>query len=123
MRRRAGRRAAAARDVRSRARRRAARPRRGGELSAAELRVRLQPRGRRDEVVGERDGAVVIRVTAPPVDGKANAALCRFVARAAGVAPSRVCVVRGHTARDKVVRVEGADVAALRAALLAGGRG
>jgi uncharacterized protein (TIGR00251 family) len=69
-------------------------------------------------VVGERGGAVVIRVTAPPVDGKANAALCAFVARAAGVPPSRVTVVRGQTSRDKVVRVEGVDDAALRAALL-----
>jgi uncharacterized protein YggU (UPF0235/DUF167 family) len=68
-------------------------------------------------VVGERAGAVVIRVTAPPVDGRANDALCRLVARAAGVAPSRVTIVRGHAARDKVVRVEGVDGAALRAAL------
>ena len=83
----------------------------------ADLSVRLQPRARRDEVVGERDGAVVIRVTAPPVDGKANEALCRLVAKAAGVPPSRVSVVRGHTARDKVVRVESVDIDALRAAL------
>jgi uncharacterized protein len=82
------------------------------------LRVRLQPRARRDEVVGERDGAVVIRVGAPPVDGRANAALCALVARAAGVAPSRVSVVRGHASRDKVVRVEGVEEAALRNALL-----
>ena len=80
--------------------------------------MRLQPRARRAEVVGERAGAIVIRVTAPPVDGKANAALCVFVARAAGVPPSRVSVVRGTTSRDKVVRVEGADAAAVRAALL-----
>jgi uncharacterized protein len=84
----------------------------------AELRVRLQPRARREEIVGERGGAVVIRVTAPPVDGKANAALCALVAKAAGVAPSRVSVVRGHTAREKVLRVEGVEDAALRAALL-----
>jgi uncharacterized protein len=79
--------------------------------------VRLQPRARRDEVVGERAGAVVIRVTAPPVDGRANDALCRLVAKRAGVAPSNVNVVRGHSARDKVVRVEGVDERALRAAL------
>jgi uncharacterized protein (TIGR00251 family) len=83
----------------------------------ADLSVRLQPRARRDEVVGERGGAVVIRVTAPPVDGKANDALCRLLAKAAGVPPSRVSVVRGHTARDKLVRVEGVSTAALRAAL------
>jgi len=68
-------------------------------------------------VVGERAGAVVIRVTAPPVDGKANDALCRLIAKAAGVPPSKVSVTRGHTARDKVVRVEGLEVVALRAAL------
>ena len=83
----------------------------------ADLLVRLQPRARREEVVGERGGAVVIRVTAPPVDGKANAALCALVAKAAGVAPSRVSVVRGHAARDKVLRVEGVEDAPLRAAL------
>jgi uncharacterized protein len=60
---------------------------------------------------------VLIRVTAPPVDGKANDALCRVVARAAGVAPSKVTVIRGHTARDKVVRVEGIALEDLRAAL------
>jgi uncharacterized protein (TIGR00251 family) len=83
----------------------------------ADLTVRLQPRGRRDEVVGERGGAVVIRVTAPPVDGRANDALCRLIAKAAGVAPSRVAIVRGHTAREKVVRVEGIDEPTLRRAL------
>jgi uncharacterized protein (TIGR00251 family) len=80
--------------------------------------VRLQPRARRDEVIGERAGAIVIRVTAPPVDGKANAALCAFVARAAGVPPSRVSVVRGQTSRDKVVRVDGVDEEILKQALL-----
>jgi uncharacterized protein YggU (UPF0235/DUF167 family) len=60
---------------------------------------------------------VLIRVTAPPVDGKANDALCRLIAKKAGVAPSRVTLIRGHTARDKVVRVEGVEERALRAAL------
>lgn len=84
----------------------------------ADVSIRLQPRARREEVVGERGGAIVIRVTAPPVDGKANAALCAFIAKAAGVSASRVAVVRGQTARDKVVRVEGVTPEALRAALL-----
>ena len=86
-------------------------------MTHADLAVRLQPRARRDEIVGERDGRVVVRVTAPPVDGKANDALCRLIAKAAGVAPSRVAVVKGHTAREKVVRVEGIDGERLRAAL------
>jgi uncharacterized protein len=83
-----------------------------------DIAVRLQPRSRRNEVVGERAGATVIRLTAPPVDGKANAALCAFVARAAGVPPSRVEIVRGQTSRDKVVRVDGVDEGTLRKALL-----
>ena len=83
----------------------------------ADLAVRLQPRARRDEVVGERDGRVVIRVTAPPVDGRANDALCRLIANAAGVAPSNVAVIKGQTAREKVVRIDGIDAERLRAAL------
>jgi uncharacterized protein YggU (UPF0235/DUF167 family) len=73
-------------------------------------------------VVGERAGAIVIRVTAPPVDGRANEALCRLIAKAAGVAPSKVSIVRGHTGRDKHVRVAGVGEAALRAALGLGDR-
>ncbi|MBE2318883.1 DUF167 domain-containing protein [Solirubrobacter sp. CPCC 204708] len=84
----------------------------------ADIAVRVQPRAKRDEVVGERAGAIVIRLTAPPVDGKANAALCAFIAKAAGVPPSHVDVVRGQTARDKVIRVEGMPEDALRTALL-----
>jgi uncharacterized protein YggU (UPF0235/DUF167 family) len=51
------------------------------------------------------------------VEGKANEALCRLIAKAANVAPSKVTVVRGHTARDKVLEVEGVGPNELRAAL------
>jgi uncharacterized protein len=78
-----------------------------------DLAVRLQPRARRDEIVGERNGVLVVRVTAPPVDGRANAALCRLIAKAVGVAPSNVEIVRGHGSRDKVVRVADVDKGAL----------
>jgi hypothetical protein len=83
----------------------------------ADLAVRLQPRAKRDEVVGMRGDQVVIRVKSPPVDGKANAALETFLAKRAGVPKSAVSVVRGHTSRDKLVRVEGVDDVALRRAL------
>ena len=53
-----------------------------------------------------------------PVNGRANEALRRLVAKRAGVAPSRVSVVKGEKARDKVVRVEGLDEAELRERLL-----
>jgi len=84
---------------------------------SAQLSVRLQPRASRNELSGVRDGVLIARVKAPPVDGKANDALCRLVARAAGVAPTRVRVVRGASSRQKVLRVEGVEEAALRAAL------
>ena len=84
--------------------------------------MRLQPRAGREELVGWREDVLVVRVTAPPVDGRANRALCRLIARRAGVAPSRVTVVRGERSRDKVVRVEGMDAASLRAALRGVGR-
>jgi uncharacterized protein (TIGR00251 family) len=84
----------------------------------ADIAVRLQPRAKRSEVVGERGGAIVIRVTAPPVDGKANAALCQFMAKAVSVPVSAVEVVRGQTSRDKLVRVTGASEDQVRAALL-----
>jgi len=81
----------------------------------AELRVRLTPRARHgDALTGMRDGVLLARVRAPPVDGRANVALCRLLAEALGVPPSRASVIRGHTAREKLVRVEGIDDAEAR---------
>ena len=77
----------------------------------------MQPRAKREEVVGERGGAIVIRVTAPPVDGKANQALCALIADRLGVPRSHVEVVRGQTARDKVVRIRGTTADRARAGL------
>lgn len=74
-----------------------------------ELNVRLQPRAKRTELVGVRDGVLIARVSAPPVDGKANAALCKLLAKRLGVPPSTVAVIRGQSARDKVVSVAGVD--------------
>jgi uncharacterized protein (TIGR00251 family) len=80
----------------------------------AELAVRLQPRASREEIVGERAGALVVRVTDPPVDGRANRALCRLIARRLGIARGRVAVVAGAASRDKRVRVEGIEPAEVR---------
>ena len=69
--------------------------------------------------MGERDGAVLIRIAAPPVDGKANAALIAFVAKTLGLPKGAVTIIRGETSRNKVIRVEGQSPADVRAALLA----
>jgi uncharacterized protein (TIGR00251 family) len=73
------------------------------------LQVRVTTRAARDEIAGEREGAVLVRVTAPPADGKANAAVCKTVARAVGVAPTRVRVVRGESARTKTLEIDDVD--------------
>ena len=69
--------------------------------------VRVHPRATRDEITGEGGGALEVRVTAPPTEGRANEALCRLVARKLRVAPSRVSILRGARSRDKVVQVDG----------------
>jgi uncharacterized protein len=83
----------------------------------ATLRVRVSPRASRDELGGERNGALVVRLTAPPVEGQANAALVRFLARQLGFPPSVVSVTRGAQGRDKVLLVAGARADDLRASL------
>lgn len=52
---------------------------------------------------------MLVRVTAPPVEGKANAAACKVVAAALGVPKGAVTVVRGHSSRDKQLAIEGLD--------------
>jgi uncharacterized protein (TIGR00251 family) len=79
--------------------------------------VRLQPRARRNEVVGEREGRLVVRVAAPPLEGRANDALCKLIAKRAGVPRRQVAIVRGARSRDKLVRIEGITLVALRRAL------
>jgi uncharacterized protein len=74
----------------------------------------VQPRA---GIAGERGGAALVRVTAPPVDGKANAALVKLIAKQAGIARGRATIVRGQRSRDKLVRVEGIGEAELRRAL------
>jgi len=49
----------------------------------------------------------VVRLTAPPVDGEANAALTRFLGRSLGVAPSSIEIARGASSREKLVRIDG----------------
>jgi uncharacterized protein (TIGR00251 family) len=78
------------------------------------LAVRVQARARRDEIAGQRGGSLLVRVTAPPVEGKANAAVCRLLAERLGLAPGRVAVVRGAGSRDKLVEIDGIEPSALR---------
>ena len=75
--------------------------------AAATLEVWVQPRASRDQVVGRQGGAVKIRVAAPPVDGEANQALLRYLAKTLGVPRNRIEIVRGETGRRKTLRITG----------------
>jgi uncharacterized protein (TIGR00251 family) len=74
-------------------------------------------RASRDELAGLKDGVLHVRVSAPPVDGKANQAVTRLIAKALGVGRTSVRVVRGERSRDKVVEVDGVDPDDARRAL------
>lgn len=85
------------------------------------LRVRVQPRASRDALQGEREGALVVRLTAKPIEGEANAALQRFLARALDVPASAVRLLHGTAGRDKVLRIAGVAVDRVRGLVGASG--
>ena len=81
--------------------------------------MRVQARARRDEIAGVRGDVLIVRVAAPPVEGRANTAVCKLLAKRLGVAPGSVAVVRGAGSRDKVLEIDGFDEDRLRRALKA----
>ena len=78
------------------------------------MRVYVQPRASRAKVQGVHDGALKVAITAPPVDGEANAALIKLLAKHFGVARSTVSLVAGERSRNKTVELRGITVADLR---------
>jgi len=77
------------------------------------FRVIVQPRASKNQLAGFLEGAVKLRLAAPPVDGAANKACCEFLAGLLGVAKSRVDIIRGQTGRNKTIRIEGISTDAL----------
>lgn len=71
----------------------------------AELRLRVTPRARRNAISVEA-GVIRVHVTAPPEDGKANAAVAKLLAKSMGVAKSRLTLLRGASSRDKLFRLD-----------------
>lgn len=74
---------------------------------SARITVRLSPRASREGIAGERDGVILVRVTAPPVDGEANEALVRLLAKTLRVPKRAVVIASGATSRTKVIEVDG----------------
>ena len=83
------------------------------------IRVHVIPNAKIDEVMGEHDNAIKIKLRAPPVEGKANAALRRFLAEKLGVPQRAIVLDRGERSRDKVLRIDGLSGEDVRQRLIA----
>jgi uncharacterized protein (TIGR00251 family) len=81
------------------------------------LKVKVTPRGSANAVLGVAEGALRLRLTAPPVEGAANAAARDFLADLLGLPRRSVELTRGQANRSKVFRIEGLDPSGVRARL------
>ena len=86
----------------------------GSDISFA---VKVQPRARRDAVVGELGDALKVALTAPPVEGRANEACIRFLAQFLKVPRSSITIASGHSTRNKIIRIAGLTAEEFRARL------
>ena len=86
-------------------------------MESAVLDVRVIPRAKRSAVDGERNGAILIRLAAPPVEGAANNALIEFLSDMLGLPRRAITIVGGDKSRSKRVRIAGLDAAAVRSRL------
>jgi hypothetical protein len=82
--------------------------------SGATIAIYAQPRASKTAVSGTYDQAVRLQVAAPPVDGKANEEIIRFLGKQLGVRKSKIEIISGHSGRRKVVLVRGGDPRMIR---------
>ena len=76
-------------------------------ISTVKISVRVHAGAARNEVMGLTDGVLQVRVSAPPIKGKANKELIVFLSRLLGVGKSKIDIIRGHTTRNKVIAING----------------
>ncbi len=79
-----------------------------------ELNVLVVPRSSRCEISGIHNNALRIKLTSPPVDNEANVQCCDFIAKQLGIAKRQVLIIRGKTARKKVVKIAGVTESEVR---------
>jgi|SRR4051794_33952167 uncharacterized protein len=84
----------------------------------ARLTLKIRAGARKTGFAGSYGEGWKLQVAAPPVDGKANAAIVRFLAKVAGVAPAGVRIVSGFTSATKIVELQGIDAEHLQRAIL-----
>ena len=73
---------------------------------SALLKLHVNPRGSKNEISGWRDDALCVKITAPPVDGAANAAVVKFIAGTLGVRKSAVRIISGEKSREKTIEID-----------------
>jgi uncharacterized protein (TIGR00251 family) len=71
------------------------------------IKVFLQPRSSKNEIVGPYRDGIKVKVTAPPVEGKANKVLIQFLSKELGIPPSSIEILKGHHSREKTLRISG----------------
>ena len=89
----------------------------------ATLSFHVVPNAKENQVAGPHGNAIKVKLKAKPIEGEANAALCKFLADELGVPLRSVVLERGRKSRDKIVRIEVLDEEAIRARLLRWPRG
>ncbi len=80
------------------------------DMDHTDLNVRVTPRASKSEVIGIVDGVLKVRIAAPPVDGAANEALIKLLAKHFNVSKSSISIVSGDSSRNKRVRISGTRI-------------
>jgi hypothetical protein len=87
------------------------------EGGAVSIRVQLQPKASCDGIIGELDGVLRVRVTAPPLNGRANEACLRLLAKELDLPVSRLRIATGHHARLKTIKLDAVSAETIHAKL------
>lgn len=69
------------------------------------IKVYLQPKSSKNEIVGPYRDGIKVKVTAPPIEGKANEALIRFLSKELNISPSCIEILKGHHSREKILKI------------------
>ena len=73
--------------------------------SGTRISLRVHPNAGRDEILGFTDGVLQVKIAAPPIKGKANERLVAFLSRLLGVGKGSISIIRGHTSRNKLIKI------------------
>jgi uncharacterized protein (TIGR00251 family) len=71
------------------------------------IKIYLQPKSSKNEIIGPYRDGIKVKVTAPPVKGKANEALIKFLAKEFKISASSIEILKGHNSREKIIRIGG----------------